>query len=339
MPRRRRYADEREREEIALEPAVARAETEEEPEREDDLREARSPEELATRLQRSAGNQAVARALIQRFPVPGAPAPSAELPDVGTPAPGAAREAEKRTDPQAVLQAAVDAAKAKARTTNSVSADELKAAARRRMGEPVPGKLKDPRRLLDRLCDAVASAWAEWQAQAMMIGVVVNAAIATGGTIVARPIGALVENHAGGGASPEESEAVETVAAQFGTAFDTWASSTVVPGMPLFPAFAAFAGPVAPPMPSPPMPFRTLVSQVSLLEGLAGRMASSDPATQQVVQAVGYGISSVFPQWLDRTTYSLLGTGPIPSFAPPMMSVGPVVGGTAVGLPGFLKTA
>ena len=339
MPRRRRYAQELEREESPLEPVVARAETEEAPEREDDLREAKSPEELATRLQRSAGNQAVARALIQRFPRPGGlPAPPVELPDVSQVAPDG-RDAEMRTDPQALLDKAVEDAKAKAKATKSVAADELKTAARRRMGEPVPGNLKDPLALLDRLCDGVANAWAQWQGEAVMIGVIVNSLVATGGTFAGRSIMSILRDEISGGDSVEERQAQGAVVRDFGERFDEWAHSIVVPGLPLFPAFAMFPGPVAPPMQSLPMPMRTLASVTSLLDGLDGRMTANDPATRQVLQALGYGISSVFPQWLDRTSFSLLGTGPVPSFAPPFAPAGPVVGGMAVGLPGFLQTA
>ena len=52
----------------------------------------------------------------------------------------------------------------------------------------------------------------------------------------------------------------------------------------------------------------------------------------------GQAFNIVFQQFKATTLVSnVLGTGPIPTFAPPIVPVGPVVGGVATGAPGFLK--
>jgi hypothetical protein len=67
----------------------------------------------------------------------------------------------------------------------------------------------------------------------------------------------------------------------------------------------------------------------------------ADPAAQHAADlfdALAQAFSVVFQTFKATTLVSnVLGTGPIPTFAPPVVPVGPVVAGTATGAPGFLK--
>jgi hypothetical protein len=94
--------------------------------------------------------------------------------------------------------------------------------------------------------------------------------------------------------------------------------------------------PIAPPTPNVPTPFSSFVHSVGSIQMLGG-VGARDPVAAEVVSAVGTAIGVVFPEWLARTqVINMLGTGPVPTFAPPYVPVGPVVGGIANAIPGFL---
>jgi hypothetical protein len=139
-----------------------------------------------------------------------------------------------------------------------------------------------------------------------------------------------------------EMKYTNAIATAIGNGWLTWQSSIKVPGLTWYPAFAAFPAPVAPPMPNIPMPLVTLVSvDASLAPGaLKGMMMGTfgDPTAlhaADLFDAVSQAFNSVFMTYkLSTIVKNVLGTGPIPTFAPPIVPAGPVVGGVGSGLPG-----
>lgn len=187
------------------------------------------------------------------------------------------------------------------------------------------------RRLGGDLADAIGDAWDLWQSTVNMVGAIVNAVTVSGGTVVgplfsqlARPRALAVDRAAGDALSNE-----------LGRVFDIFAATLKLPGLPLFPAFGAFPGPVAPPTPSIPVPLLALVSvPPQTLKPFSGLTRSQRDACEAVVDA----FDATFGIWRASTMVSLLGSGPVPTFAPPYVPVGPVVGGVANSLPGsFLQ--
>ena len=55
----------------------------------------------------------------------------------------------------------------------------------------------------------------------------------------------------------------------------------------------------------------------------------------ELFEAVAFGFEKAFQVWVpSQMVMSVMGTGPVPCFAPPYVPVGPVVGGTGTQLPG-----
>lgn len=201
-----------------------------------------------------------------------------------------------------------------------------------------------------KLLDAVRFGHDLWRMQARFQSVVINAVTAVG------PMGCL--------AGPTLEQLIRTapsVATDQGTAADlrnavargvsacfaAWQSAVMVPGLPWYPSFAAFPGPMAPPTPNVPTP---LVACPSAQANRLGRSslkqaitAALTPALQvsqiaACVDALAQSLATYFTLWLPmQVVQGVLGQGPVPSYAPPVVPVGPVVGGSIISTPGHLQ--
>lgn len=190
-----------------------------------------------------------------------------------------------------------------------------------------------------RIFRAIKQAHQTWQSAATLVGVVVDAVTATGGMVVGPPLGPLIAANAAG-KNDAERKAISAVASVVGSAWISYTDSIRVPGLPWYPAFAAVASPIAPPTPNVPMPVLTLTQVTVLLSSqilkaqIMARLAQ-DKTFEKVIDAVLSAFASFFFLWQVKTLVTnVLGTGPVPSFAPPFVPVGPVVGGTATMIPG-----
>lgn len=357
MARRKRFAEEWERPpgaEKPPEPTLDRAPTtEQEDEERQDL-----PESIF-QLQAAIGNRALSSALINRFALPGAPElelpkpEDAALPSMQpeelltgikdlegqSPAEQVASFMEKiETLPQETQELLHSAARiAESHGQKGMDVQALKSAAHARLGKIGGSKITDPRGLVDRLCDAVVNAWKQWQLEAKFKNVMIMGPTAIGGELEGPSLGSLVSAMSGM-ASGEESEAVQAVAGPLEDAMKRWQDSVKFPGLPLYPAFAAWPGPQTPEMPNIPCPLRALVSDPSAFQSLSASGRTSDPGAAAVAQAVLEALGFVaFPAWVDTTLIvGLMGKGPVPTFAPPYVPVGPVIAGDNLPLPGVL---
>ncbi len=194
---------------------------------------------------------------------------------------------------------------------------------------------------------AFTAALDTWKGLAQFTGITVNSITALGGPgcLTGPPLGALmIPRFATMGA---DDRAIATAAAQgISSSFAAWQNGVTVPGLPWYPAFAAFPGPVAPPTPNVPSPVVALVSA-----GLAGMMdpnalqnsmasaasASIRDRARPVFAAIAPMVIVQFQsKILTSMVKGVLGTGPVPTFAPPYVPVGPVLGGRAFSPPGAL---
>ncbi len=194
------------------------------------------------------------------------------------------------------------------------------------------------------ICGAICDAIGQWQSQATISNVIINGPVGVlmPGGVTGPPLGQLILASAPMG-TPQETKYSQAVAAGFGPAWLAWHMGMM--GTLMYPAFAAFPGPMAPPMPNIPIPVIALPSPGAAL--LA-------PPTLKQVMAAAYGDASVghaeplfdclctafaplFAMFLaTNQVKNVLGTGPIPTFAPPFVPVGPVVMGMGTGAPGCL---
>jgi len=145
----------------------------------------------------------------------------------------------------------------------------------------------------------------------------------------------------------------DAVAKGVSKCFKNWQDNVTVPGLPWYPAFAAFPGPMAPPMPNIPVPLIACVSakmadiimpdpmKSEMDSALDGDLKSKDPDKhhEALHDAIATVLALAFLMWLPSQQVMLvLGKGPVPTFAPPYVPVGPVVGGDNLPIPGHVMT-
>lgn len=194
---------------------------------------------------------------------------------------------------------------------------------------------------IDGISDAICSAWGNWQSAATMVGVVINAVTAAGGQVVGPPLGPLILASAPQG-KPNYMKYNNAIANTIGTAWLSYTATIKVAGMPWYPAFAAFPSPVAPPTPNIPCPVIALtqvkvsLSPAIMKQQMVGMLADPQaPHHQELFDCICDAFDKVFTIWQSSTMVTnVLGTGPIPTFAPPYVPAGPVVGGVGTMTPG-----
>lgn len=202
----------------------------------------------------------------------------------------------------------------------------------------------------DRLINAVKFGHDLWRLQARLkdLKVMAVSAIGSPGCLKGPDLEPLILQYPDiHSLSGYEEDIAEAVAEGVAHNFKQWADKVTVPGLPWYPAFAAFPGPQAPPMPNVPSPLIACVSskvnKITVASELESAMYSrlpselKRPEVQSLMQAIATAVALKFLTWLaQQQVMNVLGKGPIPSFAPPYVPVGPVVNGSAEGMPGHL---
>jgi hypothetical protein len=194
---------------------------------------------------------------------------------------------------------------------------------------------------LDGIVSAICSAWSQWQSAATLVGVIVNAVTAAGGQVVGPPMMPLIMSSAPKG-TPMELKYSTTIATVIGNQWLAYTAAIKVPGMPWYPAFAAVPSPVAPPAPNVPCPVKAISTAAALVgkSTMKGMMIGQhgDPKAQwhkEIFDSVCDAFEKCHTIWEASTmVMNVLGTGPVPTFAPPYVPVGPVVGGVGNMTPG-----
>jgi len=194
---------------------------------------------------------------------------------------------------------------------------------------------------IDGICSAICSAWSQWQMAATLTGVMVNAVTAAGGQVVGPPLFPLIMASAPK-STPNMLKYSMAVANTISTGWLSYTATIKVPGLPWYPAFAAFPGPVAPPMPNVPVPVIALTQVTATMQMQMLKMqmigALGDPMAphhQQLFESIADAVEKCFQLWQTTTMVTnVLGMGPIPTFAPPVVPAGPVLGGMANMTPG-----
>lgn len=186
-------------------------------------------------------------------------------------------------------------------------------------------------KFIDDICDAICSAWSQWQSAATLVGVVINGPTAAGGQIVGPALGPLIL------ANASKDPFSNAVATALGTAWQAFTATVKVPALPWYPAFAALPGPVAPPTPNVPMPFASLTQNPSVLMTAATKAqmiaALADPNAphhQPLFESIAHAFEQSYNQWKTSTMVTnVLGTGATASGM-----AGPVAGGVGTMPPG-----
>ena len=127
----------------------------------------------------------------------------------------------------------------------------------------------------------------------------------------------------------------------FKESWEQWAKNVTIPGLPFYPAFSAFPGPTAPPTPNVPFPLVAMPSSgvAAMTPSALGRKVLANIGTvansQKVKSAVNV-FATTLGGWFTSSlgagqVMNVMGSGPIPTFAPPFVPVGPVQNGTCRG--------
>ncbi len=187
----------------------------------------------------------------------------------------------------------------------------------------------------------VARAVARWQSQAVLKDVVINGPTASGGSVTGPALQPLIEQTMVEAGVPVA--VARAFAAPVSNGWSAWASSLRVPGMGWYPPFASYPGPVAAPTPNPPTPLLALggnttpLSAASLKASIRKALGTraNDPAAAAAINEFADDFAARFAQFrAGAMVTKVMGTGPVPTFAPPYVPVGPVVGGKGTMTPG-----
>ena len=212
----------------------------------------------------------------------------------------------------------------------------------------------DFKELHDTMIDAVGFAHNMWKLQAKFgsLQVVAITAIGGPGCLSGPELESSIKMFPGCAAwMGNKGKYRDAVAKGVSTCFKNWQDQVTVPGLPWYPAFAAFPGPMAPPMPNIPVPLimcpSAKITDIVMPDSMKNEMVNAldsglkDKDSDKQHVALFDGIATVlalsFLMWLPQQMVMLvLGKGPIPTFAPPFVPVGPVLGGDVISVPGHL---
>lgn len=213
---------------------------------------------------------------------------------------------------------------------------------------------KDFQKLMDDCLDAIGYAADMWRLQAKYKDLKVNSltCLGTPGCLDGPELENDIKN-APMVASYKDNWAKykDAVAAGVSKKFKEYQDKVTVPGMPWYPAFVAWPGPTAPPMPNVPTPqvakpsakVAEIMSPSNLKDAMVDELDSGlkdkDPDKQHeaLFDGIGTVASLAFTMWCPMQQVMLvMGKGPVPSFAPPYVPVGPVVMGDNIAAPGHV---
>lgn len=169
----------------------------------------------------------------------------------------------------------------------------------------------------------------------------INGPVAAAGQVVGPPLTPLILASAPA-SKPSESKFSLAVANVLGKAWETYCATVKAPGLPWYPAFAACPSPVGPPMPNTPCPvaaltqLTTAVTKPVLKAQLIAELGDSTaPYHVELFDSLADAFEKCFTEWQKTTMVTnVVGTGPVPAFAPPAVPAGPVVGGVGSMMPG-----
>jgi len=197
---------------------------------------------------------------------------------------------------------------------------------------------------IDGICGAICDAIDKWMKLTMVAGMIVTGPVGVcpPGTTIGPPLMPFILATAPN-KTPMLLRYSMAVALAFNTQWLMW--QTGLMGQLMYPPFAAFPGPMAPPTPNVPMPLIAFASPGEV--GLSPAMLKTtmianlgDPLAlhhMELFDAIAQAFGVVFPIFKASTLFTkVMGMGPIPSFVPPFVPVGPVVGGTSLPIPGVL---
>jgi hypothetical protein len=208
----------------------------------------------------------------------------------------------------------------------------------------VSKQLQELERYIDELSETLAKAWSLWSQTVNIQGVTINGATAVfkPGNVQGLPLDALILVSDPPMNTPKQAGYTRTFAEGLAENWKLWHMG-INASLPLYPAFAAWPGPFAPETANEPVLIQRLPSagdkmmeQNQLMAEISKSGAKGDPIAAGIFNAMTHAIVDVFKQWKQtHMLQMLMGQGPVPTFAPPVVPAGPVQKGTASGVGSF----
>jgi hypothetical protein len=185
---------------------------------------------------------------------------------------------------------------------------------------------------------AIVIAHDNWRQHAFLKGVEINGTIAAGGCISGPPLSEMLDplgpSHGLWGNAAAYTAAISGALT---AAWHEWEQTVRVPGLPWYPSFVAIPAPQAPPVSNIPTPLSQLawsaqpLSPEYLSSLMSRKLTKPGPYSEPLFAAVAEGFSRIVAAWLPtQMVAGVLGTGPVPSFAPPSVPAAPVTGGSII---------
>jgi hypothetical protein len=192
--------------------------------------------------------------------------------------------------------------------------------------------------LFDGIIDAIEFGFNQYRQSAGLVDVQIQAATATGGRLQGPALDKLIARAPSvAGWLGWKAMARDAVANGMERQWSALANSVTVPGLPWYPSFVAFPGPMAPPMPNIPIPFIALPhdAMATSVQNLKTAMCSALHGTMayhtEFFDSIATGLQLPLLMWKGTQMVAMVfGRGPVPTFAPPYVPVGPVIGGTII---------
>ena len=201
-------------------------------------------------------------------------------------------------------------------------------------------------KLIDAMCQSIVNAHNMWRQQAVLKDVKISAITANGGSIQGPSLSPLIKSQIPGTALFGTAATIaQAVADGLDGCWQSWQSSVRVPGLPWWPSFVAVPGPLAPPTPNVPSPLSALtwnaatISADVMTQTMKSKQLTLAPFSGELFASIATGFARALELWFpSQQVTNVLGKGPVPTFAPPYVPVGPVVAGDTVAqLPNFLS--
>lgn len=200
--------------------------------------------------------------------------------------------------------------------------------------------------LFEGIFDAIQFGHNQYRLQAKFADVRIDGIFANGGRLDGPPLDGLIRNAPSvAGWGGWEAMVRDAVANGIGQQWSALANSVRVPGLPWYPPFAAFPGPRTPPIPNIPCPFSALtqdrlaLSPVNLKSAMRSALRGNMDYCMEFFESVAVALQPALLMWTNsQQVMNVLGQGPVPSFAPPYVPVGPVVGGSIISSPGHIAS-
>ena len=195
---------------------------------------------------------------------------------------------------------------------------------------------------IDGISGALCGAIDQWMKLTVIAGMMINGPVGMvlAGNVVGPPLLPFILA-AAPVSTPQLMKYSKAIAQAVSNGWQQWQMGLM--GQLMYPAFAAFPGPMAPPMPCVPMPLiafsspgEAMLSPATLKTQMIANLGDPEALHhQELFDAVAQAFNTTFTLFKATTVVqNVLGTGPIPTFAPPIVPVGPVVAGTSIPTPG-----